>query len=512
MSVLLKRLLLYLTIAILFGGSFLLIWGRAMQRGYNRDENQFVASGELLAEQTLLPYRDYPYFHMPNLIFVYALVDKVTDYSLLGARAVSVVFSMASIVLIFWISYNFFRGQRLSIRMTASAGGVILLLANPLFAYTSGLAWNHDLPILLVLLAFSVHVHGSERENPAIWTLISGGLIGLAIGTRLTFLLVAIPFFVTLFNFPGIITPKARLKTLLAFCLGMILGLTPSLFLFAIAPREFIFGNVTYAQLNTAFREETGFIGPMGLVEKMDHLRTKVLNQPGNLLLFLAMIFFAYTTSIVEYRKKRQAPVEPLLILLIIPFLGIGALLPTPTFNQYYFSPVPFAIVGILYGLARFNELSSQRITWPLVLFLQVVVLSSVYFIDDAPNIARLGNPRSWYPLQVHRLGKEIQSASPEAKVLTLTPIYPLDGGAEIYAEFATGVFAWRTGHLLTADQRQAFRVISEDELEEFLSKDPPGAILVGLHPGQEGPLIDYARQEGFKESLLSEELTLWVR
>ena len=95
---------------------------------------------------------------------------------------------------------------------------------------------------------------------------------------------------------------------------------------------------------------------------------------------------------------------------------------------------------------------------------------------------------------------------------MTLTPIYPLDGGAEIYAEFATGVFAWRTGHLLTVDQRQAYQVISEEELDDFLSKDPPGAILVGLHPGQEAPLIDYARQEGFKESLLSEDLTLWVR
>src|SRR4030067_3382833 len=175
---------------------------------------------------------------MPNLIFVYALVNKVTEYSLLGARAVSVVFSMASIVLIFWISYNFFRGQRLSIRMTASVGGVILLLANPLYAYTSGLAWNHDLPILLALLAFSVHIHGAKKENPTLWTLISGGLIGLAIGTRLTFLLVAIPFFVTLFYFPGITTHKKRLKIILAFCLGMSLGLTPSLFLFTIAPRE----------------------------------------------------------------------------------------------------------------------------------------------------------------------------------------------------------------------------------------------------------------------------------
>src|SRR3990172_8997868 len=121
MSGLLKRLSLYLLIWSLFVGSFLLIWSRAMQRGYNRDENQFVASGELLAEHALLPYRDYPYFHMPNLVFVYALVDKVSDYSLLAARAVFVVFSMASLVLIFLISYNLFRGQKLFIRITVSA-------------------------------------------------------------------------------------------------------------------------------------------------------------------------------------------------------------------------------------------------------------------------------------------------------------------------------------------------------------------------------------------------------
>ncbi len=508
----LRQWLYYFLIGVLLLGSFLLIWARAMQRQYYRDENQFVASGELLADQALLPYRDYPYFHTPHLIFVYALVDNLTGYSLLGARAISVFFSSITIVLIVLIVYKYFRDQHPFTRFIAIAAGIILLLVNPIFIYTSGLAWNHDLPVLLVLLACITYVHASQKENPTLWTFISGGLVGLAIGTRLTFITVLIPFFVTLFYFPKNSTQNAKLKNIQAFCLGVLVGLIPTLILFAIAPQEFIFGNFTYAQLNTSFRQETGFIGPMGLIEKLEYVRTNVINQPGNLLLLLSTIFFAYTAGIIESRKNGRISVELLLILLIIPFLGLGALLPTPTFNQYFYSPIPFAILGVLYGLAKLSGLSNQRVKWSLVLFLQIVFLASLYLVEDAPHIARLANPRSWYPLKVHRLGQEIQTASPNGKVLTLMPIYPLDGGAEIYPEFATGPFDWRTGHLLTTNQRRTFQVISEEELDNFLKYDPPGAILVGLHPGQEEPLVEYARRKGFKARSLTEDLTLWVR
>ena len=40
----------------------------AMCRGLSRDEHQFIAAGALLATEGLLPYRDFPYFHVPNLI------------------------------------------------------------------------------------------------------------------------------------------------------------------------------------------------------------------------------------------------------------------------------------------------------------------------------------------------------------------------------------------------------------------------------------------------------------
>jgi len=512
MSGLFKRFALFLLIAALFLGSFLLIWGRAMQKEYNRDENQFIASGELLAEQGLLPYRDYPYFHMPNLVFVYAFIDELSEYSLLSARSFSVVCAILTVAFIFLIAYNLFRNQSSFIRFTISGGAVILLLANPIFAYTSGSAWNHDLPVLLVLIAFWVYVQGVKKEQPAIWIFTCGLLVGLATGTRLSFLLAGIPFLVTLLYSPQTTFKQVRIKIILAFCLGMMIGLLPSLVLFAAAPQKFIFGNFIYAELNTSFREETAYKGPMTLPEKFEYMQIEIMRLPGNLILFLATIFFAFTVGVVRFRENKHVAVEYLLILLLILFLAIGSFLPTPAFYQYFYAPVPFAIVGILYGLANSNELLDQRVNWSFILFIQMVVILSFFLIKDYAYVIRLKNLDAWFPLQVHQLGKEIRTLVPHGKILTLTPIYPLDGGVEIYSDFATGPFAWRTAHFLTDKERKALGVVSEDDLQVFLTKDPPAAILVGMHPGVEEPLINYAQQIGFREIEISRKLSLWLR
>jgi hypothetical protein len=64
----------------------------AMCRGLSRDEHQFIAAGALLATEGLLPYRDFPYFHVPNLIFVYAGLFRCSSYLLLTSRLFSVLY------------------------------------------------------------------------------------------------------------------------------------------------------------------------------------------------------------------------------------------------------------------------------------------------------------------------------------------------------------------------------------------------------------------------------------
>src|SRR4030066_86580 len=77
---------------------------RAVRADYNHDEDQFIASARLLLDEGLLPYRDYPYFHTPYLVFVYALLFTLTGSdNLLAARLFSAVCASSAVMLVFWM-------------------------------------------------------------------------------------------------------------------------------------------------------------------------------------------------------------------------------------------------------------------------------------------------------------------------------------------------------------------------------------------------------------------------
>src|SRR5258706_6665263 len=82
----------------------ILLLAASMTKELDHDEHQFVASGKLLADRFLLPYKDYPYFHVPNLVLIYAALFKVADYPLLVARLFSVVCAWLTVVTVFIIS------------------------------------------------------------------------------------------------------------------------------------------------------------------------------------------------------------------------------------------------------------------------------------------------------------------------------------------------------------------------------------------------------------------------
>ena len=103
--------LMFFTITVpFFCVVFLLLLSMSMQKELTHDEHQFIASGELSASRLLLPYEGYPHFHMPNLVFVYALIFTFTDRVLLAGRVLSVVRAWSSLVLVFFIAFNLLRG------------------------------------------------------------------------------------------------------------------------------------------------------------------------------------------------------------------------------------------------------------------------------------------------------------------------------------------------------------------------------------------------------------------
>jgi hypothetical protein len=127
-------------------------------------------------------------------------------------------------------------------------------------------------------------------------------------------------------------------------------------------------------------------------------------------------------------------------------------------------------------------------------------------------------HPQTWRPIIVHKVGEDIAKAiisrdgTDQAKVLTLSPIYPLEADLEIYPEFATGVFAWRSAPYLDSEQLVEFGIISEENINAYLEKSSPEAILVGLQPDLENAFIEYATQNGYIAEEVGSDLTLWLR
>ncbi len=503
-------------ILLFFSALFLLLLSANVQKNLDHDEHQFVAGGVLLSGEFKLPYVDYAYFHMPNMTFLYAGLFSVTDHLLLSARIFSTICAWLTLVLVSYLAFGMFRRLRLPLRLLVAAGSVALLVTNPLFIYTSGKSWNHDLSVLLALLAFVCHVKGARGEHGRRWAFLSGLFVGLATGTRLSFAPVILPFLGAFLLYPDRTRHQKWFVLPLLFGLGVLLGLLPSLILFIMAPRQFLFGNLEYARYNTLYRQEVGFVAgdvssvAMTFGGKLKYLARYVVSTPGTLLLLLAFLFFALSLNAARIWRKPSRAFEMALVLALIPFLLLGSFAPTPAFFQYFYAPIPFLWLGVLYGVASFQE-QKDKISWSLVLLAQVVVIASAYGLKGYENRGNLFKPGEWLAVQAHQAGLEISAEAGTSQVLTLAPLFPLEGGSRIYEEFATGSFAWRVAPFVPGEDRKAVGLVAADDLNHFLSAQSRVAILVGYEGSLEQSLVSYAEESGYQPVELSTGKTLWL-
>ena len=135
-------------------------FARDVNRGCDPDEYQFVAPPAMLAAHGRLPYVDYPYFHMPDLVFLLAAATGWTSWKLLAARAVSAVCGTATVVALFALGWRATAGAAPRDRWVLVGGPVLVFATCRQFTYTSGGAWNHDAAVLCMVVAFALHGRG----------------------------------------------------------------------------------------------------------------------------------------------------------------------------------------------------------------------------------------------------------------------------------------------------------------------------------------------------------------
>lgn len=467
----------------------------------NHDEHQFIAAGALLAREGLIPARDYPWFHTPNLAGVYAALFSVSDHLLLSARLFSTFMAWLGAIGLFAFTFSRLNGETPRARTFWALSIAALFAFNPVIVYTFPKAWNHTLPALLLLGAFASHCRGADTGHQR-WFFLGGLCVALAAGTRISFAPLALPFLLLAAVGAG---HARRTRGVLLCAGGLTIGALPTLALLAAAPAAFLFDNFGYnSTVNALYRVASGDLrSPWGAKA---FFVLKVLINPGNLVLFLACLGLLW-----PLRRAWRTHYPLGLLLAITPFVLLGVLAPTPSYSQYYSAAAVVAALGVSIGLAARTAPRSPALAAVLGAAVLICLAASA-----AQNPAAFGAFRSaeWVPIRVHAEGRQLRERlAPDlrAPVLTLAPIIPLEGGLRIYEGFATGSFAWRTAGLLDPERRHRFGFVSAEELPALLDRQPPGALLLRCDRKREKEIVALAKSRGYQRTLLPDGRELWL-
>jgi hypothetical protein len=499
-------------ISLLFAAFTILPFTRAIMRGLNHDEHQFVAAGVLFAKTNLLPYRDYPYFHVPLQPLIYGWLYQWTDSYLFTARIVSMMAGWAIHITLFFVAWFHYRAYPLLWRFLTTAALSLLLLFTPLLIYTSGTAWNHELPTLFTIWVFLLNVRLLEKPTPQM-ALVMGILIGLASATRLTFALI---FPAALFGLWFWASHSLRQKTILTLLIGTgaLLGALPALPFLVMVPQQFLFGVVEYAQINTAYRQQGGYTEAMDLFGKFRYLISEViLTNAGSLLtgLGLGIALWLRGGTVIHPNKVLAMPQK--MALLYLTFLLMGGFAPTPSWSQYFYPLIPFVVLTILYGLpVDWNGQWKQRSI--LITFIGIAGLTVLIEGWRYEKLNELFTPEEWTIHKIRDIGVEIDRFVPTGPVLTLAPILALEGGLEIYPFYVNGPFSVRAADFIPTSKHQSLVLIGAAQLPDYLAPDPPHAIVIGYEADDqeaEAALLQYATTYPYSRVLTNSPLDLYV-
>ena len=471
------------------------------------DEDQHIAAGVLFAREGLVPYRDFPYFHLPYLIYAYGFLFKFTDHYLLAARlfsAVCAAFTGGAIFLAAWRLFEMYSVWR---RLLIGGGAVVLLISTPLFFYTAGHAWNQEPSTLFALLAFLCVFSAMRRPSAGARLVLGGALLGIAIGLRVTMAPLFLPFALRI-GFAADSTRQQQ-RNIVLFGLGVALAMLPAAWAFATAPRGFIFGNMEFPRVNIDYLLASAQPHTVTVTQKLRFF-LKWFFSGGNWVLFHGF-FAAWFAS----RFRQRAPIESSarllsFLFLTLPFLLLGAFAPSPFAKQYFYPLVPFLVLGIL-GFFASVPIHLRRLRWMWAAAAVLVAISAARSWSQYEPCLRFFRPQTWYVSTLRADASRLRDLVPAGRILTLTPTYPLEAGLQIYPEFVTGAFAMRVSPFVVPERRSALRLLAPDDLEARLAGDPPAAILVGLRQSWEKPFVRYAQSHGYQRTPFLKDQELWM-
>lgn len=481
----------------------LAIFARMMNYELRRDESLYVPPIRLMANQTL--YQDFFYNHVPGSAWWFYGLGRLTglDALLLTGRLAVLVGWLIFAGSIGWVSYHLTRS------VLASWCIVILSLLNPLFLAQTGMtATNNLLPLPFAFLGLSLFVFGVKGERPRpLLIALAGFCLSAAVDMKVS----AVAFIPTVvlaaFVLPWSAAFSDRLlRGVLPLAAGGLIGGLPILYNLLTEPAQFlahIVGyhtgpHIAYWTDPAMLEEEVARSMGAKLLLAFDIWLAGSVAVSLSALVALVIIFIRNGSD--WDRPRRQWLFASLAVVTATAMsAAILSFLPVPGFPQYFAAPLvclPLALALLFGGLTH----GGRQAAFPAILAATVVVL-----VACTPRLlqhaTKLVSPERWTVTRVHKGGEAIATAlsGVKGRVATLSPIYPLEGGLDVYPELATGPFAYRTGDLTEPGLAAFYRMTSPSTVEVLLEADPPAALLLGFDERLEQPLKAFAVRNGYR-------------
>ena len=473
----------------------LAIFANSMTKVSGHDEQMYCTAGALLAEGKMI-YRDFSYVaQLPYHPLLCAAVFKMFDttYYLLTARILSSLCDILIVVSIIGIYHRVFKSFGIDGRLLGMAGA-FLYLFNPFVDYANGFAWNHDAVVLCVCLSFWIFISiDFEDKSKYLRIAAIGALLTIATFMRITTTLVQLVFFAALLAHPAE-SIKQRFKNILPFLIAATVVLIWPLWTIISAPQAFLLNIFRIPVLNSQWLHKTG------MVHNKSNLTFTALTMPGYpQLIVIAVYLCAAMACCWRKLKMINAQYALLAILLALTFFII-VFIPLTMWRQYFALPVPFIIISFAYPLFYLRRLTvngKTKMGFKMACILIAIcafvsVYSHLFVLDRIPKVF---SPHGWEPLRMHRISEDIAQRTKEPKlILTLAPLYALEGKCDIYPEFSAGSFVYRIADSMTSDERKAAHAVGPEMLKQLLEQCQPSAVILNVEfKSLEMPLFETA-------------------
>lgn len=484
---------------------FCALFLRIMNFEMRKDEQLYVPPVSLLDGHDI--YSDFFYNHLPGSAWLFHGIGKLagTDHLLLSGRIGVFLAWLFFAGAIAGISYALTRSALASWCIT------LLGLANQLFILQTGMAaTNNFLPLpfsFLGLGLFLLAVRNSDVRSFQV--ALAGVSLSLAVCFKANAISFIPPVAIAAFLLPRSLDLKQRLVRVVApLAAGGLAGAIPVLVHLLSNPGLFLAHVIGYhTGPHLAYWKTPGADGEdavLSLGEKL-LLAHDIWLSAGvaiGLCVLLAMLLTRLHAPQDDSWREHDFSTALSMVLFGALVCSIAlSFVPTPSFPQYFAPPLICLPLGLALVFSALGHKARQYMQVTLVAAAVVVLAVIAPYL--AQFLGRAANPDRWTVMQVHDAGvtiaQRMAQAGVEGKVATLSPVYPLEGGLDVYLEFATGPFAYRTADITAPELAAFYRMTSPTKVEALFDRDPPAALLLGFDEALERPMLAYAQRHGYR-------------